>query len=469
MLVVMKTTVQLDYQAIVANQAQPVHLAFQFTAPAHAGRRDQPIALSVVLDRSGSMSGDPLHAALRATKTVVQNLRREDQFSLVTFEDTAQVVIPMGPITAKQAVLDRIDQIGAGGSTNLTGGWMLGRDELRNTPAGTVRRELLLTDGCLNIGIVEPTQVNQVVMGGLERDGIRTSTLGFGNDYDEDLLSGLAHKTGGTFYDANNADKLPEIFEAELDGLQKITVQNLRLRFKRLHFVDAIRSLGGYQELTLPEGRRDYSIGDLTADEERVAVFVLDVLPIPLVAGTTTPAASLDGEVLAELEILYDEITAEGITSQVESHQIRVRPTQSQADVQVNREVLPWVSAQQAAEIVNQAIVKRDAEDIAGARQLLEAGIARLKAYGLDDQIADGIQLLKDALKKLENPDDYIRSRKILRGTSVSYCKMSSSDFLNLEESTPAPSFKKPRPKAAEPIITPRPADPQSEPDNRKA
>jgi len=44
MLVVMKTTGQLDYQATVANQAQPVHLAFQFTAPAHAGRRYHPHA-----------------------------------------------------------------------------------------------------------------------------------------------------------------------------------------------------------------------------------------------------------------------------------------------------------------------------------------------------------------------------------------------------------------------------------------
>ena len=44
MLVVMKTTGQLDYQAIVANRAQPVHLAFQFTAPIHAGRRDHPHA-----------------------------------------------------------------------------------------------------------------------------------------------------------------------------------------------------------------------------------------------------------------------------------------------------------------------------------------------------------------------------------------------------------------------------------------
>ena len=40
----MKTNVQLDYQAILANSAQPVYLAFQFTAPDHSGHRDHPIA-----------------------------------------------------------------------------------------------------------------------------------------------------------------------------------------------------------------------------------------------------------------------------------------------------------------------------------------------------------------------------------------------------------------------------------------
>jgi len=143
----MKTTVQLDYQAILANSAQPVHLAFQFTAPGHSGHRDRPIAFSVVLDRSGSMSGAPLASALRAAKTVVQNLRRADNFALITFDDAAEVVIPMGPVSSKEAVLDRIDGIQSGGSTNLTGGWMLGRDDLRGTPVGTVRRQLLLTDG----------------------------------------------------------------------------------------------------------------------------------------------------------------------------------------------------------------------------------------------------------------------------------------------------------------------------------
>ena len=64
----MKTTVQLDHQTILANSAQPVHLAFQFTAPATAGHRERPIAFSLVLDRSGSMQGAPLEAARRAAK-----------------------------------------------------------------------------------------------------------------------------------------------------------------------------------------------------------------------------------------------------------------------------------------------------------------------------------------------------------------------------------------------------------------
>ncbi len=60
---------------------------------------------------------------------------------------------------------------------------MLGRDELRGTPAGIVRRQLLLTDSVLNIGITKPTHVRQVVTDGPERDGIRTRTLGFGDGY----------------------------------------------------------------------------------------------------------------------------------------------------------------------------------------------------------------------------------------------------------------------------------------------
>lgn len=438
----MKTSVQLDYQAILANNAQPVHLAFQFTAPAVSGHRERPIAFSLVLDRSGSMDGAPLEAARRAAKTVVQNLRQGDNFSLVTFDETAAVAIPMGPMLNKQQAYDRIGRIQPGGATNMAGGWMLGRDELRGTPAGTVRRQLLLTDGLLNRGITETPQVRQVVTDGLERDGIRTSTLGFGDQYNEDLLGELATATGGAFYDANQPDQLPDIFKSELDGLQNIAVQNLRLRFKSLGFVDGLLSLGGYSPVELPDGRLEFPVGDLTAEEDRVAVFALSVLPIPLIAGGTTPETSLEGEILSEVEIAYDEITPAGVTTHSECHTIRVRPTQSPKDIQINKDVLPWVSAQQAAEALGKAIALRDTGDVAGAKLLLTAAIRRLKAYACDTEIADGLKLLEGALIKLENPDEYNRARKEIQYSKISYCRMSSSEhWSGLEE---APSFKKP-------------------------
>jgi Ca-activated chloride channel family protein len=90
----------------------------------------------------------PSAAAISPAKVAVRNLRPDDQFGLVIFDEAARTVIPLQSAKNKQAFYDAIDQIEAGGSTNLTGGWMLGRDELRNAQAGTTRRLLLLSDGC---------------------------------------------------------------------------------------------------------------------------------------------------------------------------------------------------------------------------------------------------------------------------------------------------------------------------------
>ena len=69
----------------------------------------------------------------------------------------------------------------------------------KKAPSGTQRRLLLLTDGHLNCGIVEPVQVERIVASGLEKDTVRTSCLGFGDNYSEDILRQLAKASGGRF------------------------------------------------------------------------------------------------------------------------------------------------------------------------------------------------------------------------------------------------------------------------------
>ena len=63
---------------------QPIHLVPQFDAPSASVAGLQSAAFSLVIDRSGSMTGAPLEAARRAARTVVQNLRREDLFSQIS-------------------------------------------------------------------------------------------------------------------------------------------------------------------------------------------------------------------------------------------------------------------------------------------------------------------------------------------------------------------------------------------------
>src|SRR5262252_7753479 len=188
----MKINLQLDYRTILANQAQPVHFALQFRAENISSPRPRPAAFCVVLDRSGSMQGQPLERAKEATCLAIRNLRREDQFALVIFASSAQVIIPLQDCQDKQRLIDLVDKIVTAGSTNLTGGWMLGRDELKKAPTEASRRLLLLSDGLLNVGIVDRNQVRQIVATGLEAERIRTSSLGFGDNYDEKLLADLA-------------------------------------------------------------------------------------------------------------------------------------------------------------------------------------------------------------------------------------------------------------------------------------
>ena len=150
------------------------------------------------------MRGQPLEKAKQAALLAVRNLRPEDNFAFVTFSNQAQVVLPLQPAPKKEDFMRTIERIGATGSTNLTGGWMLGRDEMKKAPVEASRRLLLLSDGLLNVGIIAPETVRQVVVAGLQQDGIRTSCLGFGAKYNEDLMTTMAQVSGGQFYDADS-------------------------------------------------------------------------------------------------------------------------------------------------------------------------------------------------------------------------------------------------------------------------
>ena len=434
----MKTEFFLDYPTILANQARPVHFAIRFAADVVGKPRPKPAAFCAVLDRSGSMAGPPLAHAREAAKVAVRNLRPGDKFGLVIFDDEARTVIPLQSAANKQSFYDIIDQIVDGGQTNLTGGWMLGRDELLKADAGTTKRLLLLSDGQLNHGIVDPVAVKQVVVSGLEHDAVRTSCLGFGDDYNEDLMAELARATNGQFYDADSPDTLPAIFASELEGLQKLAVQNLRLRIQPLDFCEKYSLLGQYPALTLPDGRMEFAVGDLVSEEERIVCVSVQALALPLINGQ--PSFDLKGEQLLSVEILWDEILEQGIVSRTMTQQMRIQATQDPAEVVVNSVVSPWVSLQKAGTGAAEVTKKMDQGKIQEALAALDKTIQELTQYG---QLgAEAVKVLEEMKVKIANDDWNLRERKSSRYRSASYLKMSSAEMWSLKCVQP-PSFKK--------------------------
>jgi Ca-activated chloride channel family protein len=454
----MKISTHLDYEVILANRARPVFFAVQFEAPVIGQARPKPVAFCLVLDRSGSMNGEPLTKAKQAALLAVRNLRPEDNFGLVIFDDEAQVIIPFQPAARQEGFVRIIESIEAGGNTNLTGGWMLGRDELQKAAEGVSLRLLLLSDGLLNRGVVEPGAVRQVVAAGLQKQGVRTSCLGFGANYNEDLMTTMAQVSGGQFYDADAPERFPAIFESELEGLQKLTIQNLRIRLRRLDFCDALQPLGNFPAVERPEGWTEYFLGDLVSGENRLACFQLNVLPLPWVDGR--PVVSLEGERLLEVEIVYDEIGEAEITSRTVTQVVRIQATQNPDEVRQKAQVIPWVAMQRAGQVMDEVTKRLDAGRIDEAVQALNQAIAALKSYGPGAAVGEATQQLENLLNRITSGEWSLRERKLSKYRSHSFRKMSSSEFWSSSEHPP--SFKQSPPNPPPPAgpATPPPGGP---------
>ena len=438
-------TTKLDYQTILANQGRPVNLTIAAKAPSAVSEQRKPIAFAISLDRSGSMHGRKLEQAKEACRGVIDNLRPEDFFGLVVFDQVAQVVLPLRSGVDKARAKNLVNSIYSGGSTNLGGGWALARDELEKAPEGATRRMLLLSDGQANVGLVDPVQLSSIAGDGLDRVGVRTSCLGFGDDYNEDLMSEMANASTGNFYDVASADKLPEIFEAELDGILGLVAQNLRVRVKPETFCDEWASLGETPGHRLPDGRVELKLGDLVSEEERSFALAVRVEPIPLGADGSQ-VCSLEGEKLMSLEFLYDEITADKIVSRRDSRLIRIKATQNPDEVTLDESVLPIVSAQQAAETIRRTIGKMDRNRFDEALRDLEDEAAKLRAHGRPELVKDGLAAIERAIRNHREGWRSRRGRKTARYDSRSLRRRSSREHWSGDESQ-RPSFKEPRPE----------------------
>lgn len=234
--------------------------------------RRLPVNLALVIDRSGSMRGQKLAEAKRAARLLIQRLQEGDRLVLVHY-GTDVSVLPgerVSPQT-REKMLAFVDAIEDEGSTNTSDALEAAATQLRSAAHDfRVSRVILLSDGVPTLGLTEDWQLKQRVAG-YRQEGLTVSALGVGEDFNEQLMRGLAEQGGGFYGYIQDSERLAEILRRELDQATGTLARQVELRLETPPGVTGVEALG-LEART--EGRaRVLSLYDLAGGQEaRVVV-----------------------------------------------------------------------------------------------------------------------------------------------------------------------------------------------------
>ena len=276
-----------------------------------------PINLSIVLDRSGSMSGQKIANAREAAKLAVSRLQSNDTVSIVTYGANVNVLVPSTKLADKQAVYDTIDDITSGGGTALFAGVSKGAQELRKFKKNEViNRVILLSDGQANVGPQTPKELGDLGAS-LAREGISITTIGLGNGYNEDLMNQLALRSDGNHSFVETPGELAQVFNQELGELLSVVAQQIDLKVELAEGIRPIRSLG--RDADISGQTVSLSLNQLYAEQEKFLLLEVETLNLKADSDKLIAEASLtflstnSEEAITMATRSVARVTAEGV------------------------------------------------------------------------------------------------------------------------------------------------------------
>jgi Ca-activated chloride channel family protein len=315
-----------------SNQRQ---LSIAISAIATGQESNVPLNLCLVLDHSGSMHGRPLETVKKAALNLIERLNPGDRISVVAFDHRAKVLVKNQATDKLDEVKKQIQRLSADGGTAIDEGLKLGIEEVAKGKQDTVSQVFLLTDGENEHGDNKRCIKLAELATGYK---LTLNTLGFGANWNQDILEKIADVGGGTLSYIERPEQAVDEFARLFQRVQSVQLTNAYLLFDlmpkvRLAELKPIAQVAP-DTIELPvqqEGSRFFvRLGDLMTDAERVILANLYIGQLPI-----------GHQAIANVQVRYDDPAAgqESVLSQL---------VPVEADVQGSYQPAPNSQVQQA-------------------------------------------------------------------------------------------------------------------------
>ena len=369
-----------------------------------------PLAAVLVIDRSGSMAGDKIDAARQAAERFINGMVDGDMLSVVTYGSDVSVDLPFVSLdsSTRGRALQVVRRIEEGGGTNIDGGLLAARSQLQNANlAGKVARVVMVSDGRPTEGdrrtatLVEHSQRLRNV------DGVTTSTIGLGIDYNEDLMEQIAVSGGGRYHYLKTSAQMAKILDDELQHGRNVVASRVRLHLPRA-LAPGLRLLEAAGQVD--SGAADQlqvDIGDLAAGEER-HVLVKVAVDRAADVGFAAPelvyrraGASADSLVAHRADAFRLLPTTElAVLNNSRNDDVRIRVLQLEASVTLTTSMQQWqggkadearqniertrTELRAAAKRTGNAVLLREAQNLDAVYESVNAAPAPASAASMD-------------------------------------------------------------------------------------
>ncbi len=196
--------------------------------------RRAPLNLIAVVDKSGSMEGEPLDLVRRGLTHVAKSMRKGDQLAIVLYGDVSELyLVSTEVVSHRTEVLAAINNIASAGSTNMESGLKVGFAEaFRTQPnfAGTTRM-MLFTDEQPNVGATDPESFMGMAAAA-SKAGVGMSTIGVGVQFDGDLALQLSSVRGGNLFFVADPQQVDKLFAEQLDTMVSEVAHDVDILFQ---------------------------------------------------------------------------------------------------------------------------------------------------------------------------------------------------------------------------------------------